>query len=162
MVAYEASFMNDFWEGQQKHKVNMLKLKADEAYWRAGGSYADKQKAASATSATTATTPTPAANPIAAPEKQQPSWMSGYGSTQKEYDDAQQQRRVQEGEAAAGIRKGETSFNTDEDIRKFGATTDKSDQSFNFRQGVMEQISNRQKAVNTAQASDMWKNRNVS
>jgi hypothetical protein len=92
----------------------------------------------------------------------QPSWMSGYGSTQKEYDDAQRGNRVTEARSALDFRKEETGFNVDQDIRKVQGTTDVADKSFNFRQGVMEQIAQRQKAANTTQASDMWKNRNDS
>jgi hypothetical protein len=162
MSGYLSMWSQNQWNnsiglGTNKGLKNLadLEMKRDEAKLRAEIDKLNERNAPSSSSSSSA-------NPIAPPEKQTPSWMSGYGSTQKEYDDAQRGNRVTEARSALDFRKEETGFNVDQDIRKAQGTTDVADKSFNFRQGVMEQIAQRQKATNTAQASDMWKNRNAS
>jgi hypothetical protein len=137
-----------------RQQAEIAKAKADQAYWSKGGVYSQLSGSGPGSAGST------------------PWSLSGYGD-QKTYDSDQMNNRLTEAQSAAGIRKDETAFNTDQSIRQYGsnadtdirknqAFTDTGDNSFNFRQGVMEQIAQRQKAANTNQASNMWANRNDS
>lgn len=141
------STYNNMWQGNQlnpdAYKAAQAELAASKArsdaetaYWKSGGDFTRQQ------------------------QQQQQQWnpYSGYGSG-REYDDAASGRRVSEAQQAADIRKGETQFNYDAGDRSYQNRSNTDVGAFNQKQATMEAIAQRQKNVNTDQASSMWKTR---